>query len=133
MTDGLIPLQRITDARGSLVVLETGKAVPFPVKRTYFIYGTKDAAPRGFHAHKTLDQVFVCVQGSCDVLLDDGKVKKTVRLDKPDAAIHVGPMVWHEMHDFSADCIFLALASDRYDENDYIRKYEDFTALAAGK
>lgn len=121
-----ILLKTKTDARGSLVVAEVGKDIPFPIQRSYFIYGTKGDAPRGFHAHKQLHQIFVCVQGSCTLLLDDGKNKTMHPMNDPATAYHVGPMIWHEMHDFSADCVFLAYASDVYDESDYIRDYDDF-------
>lgn len=125
-------LKKIEDARGSLVVVEAGKDVPFPIKRSYFIYGTSPHEPRGFHAHKQLEQVFVCLRGSCDVVLDDGLHKKTVKLDASDKSLYVGKMIWHEMHNFSHDCLFAAFASDLYDENDYIRDYQDFLAAVFG-
>lgn len=131
MTADVTPLKKIEDARGSLVVLELGKGLPFPARRAYYIYGTDPDQPRGFHAHKKLDQVFICLKGSCDVALDDGHEKKTVTLSSPDRALRVGPMIWHEMHRLSPDCLFLALASDIYDENDYIRDYADFKRMAA--
>lgn len=119
-------LKKIEDARGSLVVIEQGKDVPFPIKRSYFIYGTSPDEPRGFHAHKQLEQVFVCLRGQCDVILDDGLHKQTVKLDASDKSLYVGKMIWHEMHNFSRDCLFAAFASDLYDEDDYIRDYETF-------
>ena len=132
MKDSLIKLKTIADPRGSLVVLEEGKDVPFPIRRSYFIYGTKKNEPRGFHAHKTLHQVFVCLQGSCEIRLDDGKDKSTLKMDTPSFAVYVGPMVWHEMHDFSPDCIFLSYASDFYKESDYIRDYDSFLRQVSG-
>ncbi len=126
MTDNPINLQKIGDARGTLVVAEFGKHLPFAVKRSYFIYGTQPDHPRGFHAHKSLDQVFICIQGACDLIIEDVSGKRTLHLNNPAQAVHVGPMVWHEMHNFTTDCIFLALASDTYDENDYIRDYRTF-------
>lgn len=124
-------LRKIEDVRGSLVVIEQGRDVPFPIKRSYFIYGTSPDEPRGFHAHKQLEQVFVCLRGKCDIVLDDGKHKKTVKLDAPDQSLYVGKMIWHEMHHFSPDCIFAAFASDLYDEADYIRGYDDFVKAVA--
>ena len=133
MTDNLIKLQKITDKRGNLVVLEEGRDIPFPVRRCYYIYDTKPDQPRGAHAHKALEQIFICVSGSCDMTLDDGKKKTVIRMDNPATGVHVGPMVWHEMSNFSANCIFLALASAPYDESDYIRNYDDFKKRASGK
>lgn len=128
----IIELQKISDKRGHMVVLETGTSIPFAVKRSYFIYGTKGEEPRGFHAHKALEQVFICVQGSCDVLLDDGYEKKEVHLDNPAQALYVGPSQWRVMHNFSEDCIFLVYASELYDENDYIRDYDQFVEYVRG-
>ncbi len=126
MQKDVVALKKITDPRGNLVVLEEGRDIPFAVKRCYYIYGVREDAPRGFHAHKTLQQLLICVAGGCDILLDDGAAKTTLRLDDPAAAVYVGPLVWHEMRNFTADCVLLALASAVYDESDYIRDYEDF-------
>lgn len=122
----LIHFREIADERGALVSLEQQKNIPFPIKRVYYIYNTADA-PRGFHAHKNLQQVLVCLHGSCDVLLDNGKEKKTVTLDHPSKGLFVDKMVWHEMSHFSDGCVLMVLASDYYDEEDYIRDYENFT------
>ena len=132
MLDKPVTLRKITDPRGSLVVLEEGRDLPFAVRRCYFIYDVADK-PRGLHAHKALDQIFICLQGACDIVLDDGKQKTTLRMDSPTTAVHVGPMIWHEMHNFSGKCIFLSLASDVYDESDYIRDYDEFKKRVAGK
>lgn len=114
------------DERGSLVALETGKAVPFPIKRVYYIFGTKEGVSRGFHAHRQLQQVAVCVTGKCRMVLDNGKKKEEAWLDSPTKGILIQDMVWREMHDFSPDCVLLVLASENYDECDYIRNYQDF-------
>jgi len=121
-----INFQRLGDARGSLVALETGKEIPFSVKRVYYIFGTQESIGRGFHAHKTLKQVAICVCGSCRFVLDDGKRKDIVVLDSPNQGLLVDSMVWHEMYDFSEDCVLLMLASEHYDEADYIRDYDEF-------
>ncbi len=126
-----VTLKKITDPRGSLVALEQGRDIPFAVKRCYYIYNVKEDAPRGFHAHKTLEQILLCVAGGCDLLLDNGKTKTTIRLDDPATAVYVGPMTWREMHNFTPDCVLLALVSDVYDEGDYIRDYDDFKKQAA--
>jgi len=122
----LIEFPILGDERGALVALESCKNIPFEVKRVYYIYGTKEGVARGFHAHKALQQVAVCISGRCRMVMDDGVTKESVWLDSPNKAICIGTMLWHEMHDFSADCVLLVLASDYYDESDYIRKYEHF-------
>ena len=133
MTDKPITFKKITDIRGSIVALEEGRDIPFVVRRCYYIYDTKPDQPRGAHAHKALEQMCVCVRGSCNILLDDGKDKVEIRMDLPTTGVYIGPMVWHEMRNFSNDCVFLALASLPYDENDYIRNYGEFMKRAAGK
>jgi len=114
------------DDRGSLVALEANKTVPFEVKRVYYIFGTKPGVARGFHAHKNLKQVAVCVTGSCRMVLDNAKERRDVWLDSPTQGLLIEGLVWREMHDFSSDCVLLVLASEHYDEADYIRDYENF-------
>lgn len=114
------------DDRGSLVALEAEKTVPFEIKRVYYIFGTQQGVARGFHAHHNLKQVAVCVTGKCRMVLDDGVTREEAWLDSPIKGMPIDPMVWHEMHDFSEDCVLLVLASEHYDEADYIRDYEEF-------
>ncbi|OYU11150.1 MAG: dTDP-6-deoxy-3,4-keto-hexulose isomerase [Comamonadaceae bacterium PBBC1] len=114
------------DERGSLVALEAHKTVPFDVKRVYYIFGTQEGVSRGFHAHRALQQVAVCVTGKCRILLDDGQRSEEVWLDSPTKGLLIGDLVWREMHDFSVDCVLLVLASEHYDETDYIRSYDAF-------
>jgi len=116
----------IGDERGSLIALEECKNIPFKVKRVYYSYNMAEKTRRGSHAHKTLDQILICVKGSCAILMDDGTEKQEVLLDSPEKGLLVGKMAWHEMYGFSQDCVLLVLASDYYDENDYIRNYERF-------
>ncbi|WP_148863385.1 sugar 3,4-ketoisomerase [Marinobacter fonticola] len=122
----LLEFPMLGDDRGSLVALESGRAVPFDIKRVYYIFGTMEGVSRGFHAHKELQQVAVCVSGQCRMLLDNGTEKAELWLDAPTKGVAIEPMVWHEMHDFSSDCVLLVVASEHYDESDYIRNYEDF-------
>jgi dTDP-4-dehydrorhamnose 3,5-epimerase-like enzyme len=114
------------DDRGSLVSLEGNKTVPFDIKRVYYIFGTQLGVARGFHAHKALKQVAVCVTGKCRMLLTNGTEKADIWLNSPTRGIVIDGMVWREMHDFTPDCVLLVLASEHYDEADYIRNYEDF-------
>jgi len=125
----LIDFNLLGDERGHLTVLEANKNIPFDIKRVYYLTGTKPGVARGFHAHRRLEQISVCVAGKCRMLLDDGKHKEEVWLDSPTKAIRIEKMVWHEMHDFSDDCVLLVLASEHYDETDYIRNYSDFIGL----
>ncbi len=123
-----IDFQTLGDERGSLVALEIGmeKAVPFEIKRVYYIYHTGLGVSRGYHAHKDLKQVAICVAGSCRMVLDDGSTREEVWLDSPTKGLLIESMVWREMYDFSNDCVLLVLASEHYDESDYIRNYEAF-------
>ncbi|CAM5785139.1 WxcM-like domain-containing protein [Castellaniella caeni] len=114
------------DERGSLVALESGKTIPFLIERVYYLFGTVQGVSRGFHAHRHLQQVAVCVTGRCRMVLDDGEWREEVWLDSPTKGLLIGNMVWREMHDFTSDCVMLVLASQHYDETDYIRNYEDF-------
>jgi len=122
----LLEFPSLGDERGGLAALEANKTVPFDIKRVYYIFGSKAGASRGFHAHKALTQVAVCVSGKCRLLLDNGSEKAEVWLDSPFKGIVIEDMVWREMHDFSEDCVLLVLASEYYDESDYIRDYDVF-------
>ena len=122
----LIDLPSLGDDRGSLVAIEANKHIPFEVKRVYYIFGTQSGVSRGFHAHKNLQQLAVCVAGKCCMLLDDGVNKESVWLDSPTKGLLIGNNVWREMHEFSDDCVLLVLASEHYDESDYIRDYSEF-------
>ena len=117
------------DDRGALVVLEGNHHIPFEIKRVYYIYGTVQGIARGFHAHKTLKQVAICLKGSCRFVMDDGKDKQEVILATPDKGLLIDAMRWHEMYDFSNDCVLMVLADQVYDESDYIRDYEEFKCL----
>lgn len=125
-----IELPNLGDDRGSLMVLESNKNVPFKVKRIYYILDAKPDIPRGFHAHKELIQLAFCIKGSCNMIMDNGIEKQQVRIDKSNVGLMIPPMVWHEMHDFSEDCVMLVLASAQYDEADYIRDYDEFITEA---
>jgi len=120
----------VRDGRGALIALEGGHEVPFDIARVYYLYDTPEGQARGFHAHKALQQWAVCVAGACTVLVDDGATRREVRLDSPDLALHIGPGIWREMRDFSAGAVMMVLASERYDEADYIRDYAAFRAAA---
>lgn len=117
------------DERGSLVAVEPGKLLPFPIERVYYIYGTSPGVSRGFHAHRKLRQWAIAVSGSCTMLLDDGAQRVRVTLDRPDKALELGPMIWREIHNVSPNAVLMVLADTVYDEGDYIRSYDDFRAM----
>lgn len=122
----MIQFQPHGDERGMLIALEEKKNIPFEVKRVYFMYDTLEGVHRGKHAHKSLKQVLFCPCGACTISLDDGKEKKEVRLDKAIEGLLVEACVWREMYDFTPDAVLMVLASDYYDEDDYIRDYDEF-------
>ena len=120
------------DARGQLAVVELGGVLPFVVRRIYWIHGTKPGVKRGFHAHKKLRQLCVCVAGSVRLSLFDGRREESVVLDSSDKGLLVGAGLWREMHDFSPDCVLMIFADAEYDEADYIRDREEFIRHVAG-
>lgn len=122
----LVDLAWRGDDRGGLVAIESGINVPFEIKRAYYIFGTKEGVSRGFHAHRSLTQLMVCVSGHCRIVLDNGQVREEVLLDNPTQGLLISDMVWREMHDLSQGCVLLVFASAHYDEADYIRNYDDF-------
>ncbi|MDM1721937.1 MULTISPECIES: sugar 3,4-ketoisomerase [Acinetobacter] len=128
----LIPLQTHGDDRGALIALEQDKNIPFPIKRVYYIFNTKEGVIRGFHAHKELKQVAIAVKGSCRFLLDDGNEKVSILLDNAAQGLLIESCIWREMSDFSEDCVLMVLADNFYNENDYIRDYEEFLKTIKG-
>ena len=128
VNSGIIKLQHFGDhPDGVLTIGESNKSVPFDIKRIYYInkLGNQEAV-RGKHAHKKLEQIIFCINGSFKLKLDDGRKKQALTLKNPYFGVRIGPMLWHEMTDFSKDCVILVLADDYYKENDYIRNYQDF-------
>ena len=121
------------DHRGQLVALEEFKEIPFDIKRVYYMYDTVPGVSRGFHSHRNLEQILICVHGSCKILLDDGTEKTVVPLDKPNEGLYIANNMWLEMYDFSPDAVLMVLASQLYDEADYIRNYEDFLEFVKGE
>ena len=126
----ILDIESRGDERGQLIALENNKNIPFAIKRVYYLTQTREDVARGFHAHKELMQVAVCISGRCLMKLDDGINQEEVWLDSPVKAILIRKMIWREMHHFSPDCVLLVLASELYDEQDYIRSYSDFKLLA---
>ncbi len=128
----LIELPRVPDARGNLTFVESGRHVPFDIKRVYYLYDVPGGASRAGHAHKQLQQVLIAMSGSFDVLIDDGASKNKIHLNRSYFGLYIPSMVWREIDNFSSGAVCMALASEFYDESDYYRSYAAF-AEAAGK
>lgn len=125
--------QQHGDDRGMLVALEAYKDIPFEIKRVYYMYDTRSEVHRGFHAHKYLKQILICIHGSCKIKLNNGKETKIISLEKPYEGLYVANDMWREMYDFSDDAVLMVLASDYYNEDDYIRNYDEFLEFIKGK
>lgn len=121
-----IKFKSIGDSRGSLISFEEYKNIPFKIKRVYFLYDNDKGLSRGFHAHIKLKQVLVCITGSCEIIIDDGKVRTNYKLNNPEVGLYIEGCLWREIHHISKDCILAVLADEYYDENDYIRDYDQF-------
>ena len=115
-----------SDKRGNLISLADNKEIPFKIKRIYYTLNMPNKAIRGGHAHKRLDEVMVCLHGSCDFVLDDGKEKITITLDRPNKGLYIKANVWRDFRNFSPDCVVILIASDYYDTEDYIRDYDEY-------
>lgn len=114
---------------GMLIALESKHNVPFEIKRCYYIYGTAKGITRGYHAHRKLKQLLICVSGSTEIYCEYGKNKETFLLDNPSKGLAIEGLIWHEMKNFSSDAVLLVLADDYYDESDYVRNYDEFLEL----
>ena len=122
----ILTLNKIHNRAGNITIVEGEENVPFDVKRIYYLYDIPGGEHRGGHAHKELRQLIVAASGSFDVILDDGMNKKIVTLNRPDYGLMVVPGIWRELIEFSSGAICLVLASEVYNEDDYIREYHDF-------
>lgn len=122
----IIELDKHHHEKGNITVVENNKTIPFGVKRSYYLYDVPGGESRGGHAHRELSQLIVAASGSFSVTLDDGKVKRTFLLNRPYQGLYVVPGIWRTLDDFSSGSVCLVLASHRYDEEDYIRDYNEF-------
>jgi WxcM-like, C-terminal len=128
----IVDLPKITDARGNLTFVEGGRHVPFDIRRVYYLYDVPGGSERGGHAHKGLHQLIIAMSGSFDVLLDDGRGKKRFHLNRSYNGLYVCPMIWRELDNFSSGSVCMVLASNLYDEADYIRDYAEFKHSTPG-
>lgn len=124
----IIDIPKIQDPRGNLAIIEKD-VIPFDIRRVYYLFDVPSNAYRGGHAHKNLKQVLIALSGSFDVILDDGNERKIITLNKPDKGLVIPTGIWRELENFSSGSVCLALASDIFDESDYIRDYDDFISM----
>ena len=122
----IIELDKHHKIKGNITVIENNKTVPFDVKRIYYLYDVPGGEARGGHAHRNLYQLIVGASGSFNVVLNDGKNTKTITLNRPYQGLFIVPGIWRELDNFSSGSVCLVLASEKYDENDYIRDYNEF-------
>ena len=125
----IINLTKINDPRGNLTFIEGCKHLPYDFKRVYYLYDVPAGAERGGHSHKSCYEFLVAISGSFDVTLDDGENKKTFTLNRPFMGLLITPGIWRTLENFASGSVCLVLASDHFDENDYVRNYNDFIKL----
>lgn len=126
----LIDLPKIVDPRGNLTFIEQSRHIPFDIKRVFYLYDVPTGADRGAHAHRALHQCLICLSGSFDVAIDDGRQCRRVHLNRPWRALHIPPMIWAAEVNFDPGSVCMVLASETYDEGDYLRDYGEFLSVA---
>ena len=130
---GVVELPRIQDRRGNLTFVEAGRHVPFDIQRVYYLYDVPGGAERGGHGHFKLRQLIVAMSGSFDVVLDDGTRRARYHLNRSYTGLYVCPMIWRELDNFSSGSVCLVLASEPYDEGDYLRDFDEFRAAVKAR
>jgi hypothetical protein len=129
----IVELPKISDPRGNLTFVEGGQHIPFDIARVYYLYDVPGGAERGGHAHRELQQLIIAMSGSFDILLDDGFEKKRVHLARSYYGLYVPNMIWRELDNFSSGSVCMVLASNRYEETDYYRDYDEFAGVVRAK
>lgn len=125
----VVELSKIHNPAGNITIIQNGPNQPFNIKRLYYLYDVPGGSERGGHAHKALYQLIVAASGSFDVVLDDARNKKIIQLNRPNFGLLIIPGIWREIVNFSSGAICLVLASEKYSEDDYVRKYDDFIKM----
>jgi len=125
----MIDLPKILDHRGNLTFMEANQHVPFEIKRVYYLYDVPGGAKRGGHAHKQLQQFIIAAMGSFDVVLDDGSESKRFHMNRSYYGLYIPTMIWRELDNFSSGSVCLSLVSEYYDEDDFIREYDEFKKI----
>lgn len=126
----ILQLPKVLDTRGNLTFIEGNKHIPFEIKRVYYLYDVPGGEERGGHAHKTLHEFIIAASGSFDVIIDNGISKMRYHLNRSYYGLYIPPMMWRELDNFSSCSVCIVLASEYYDEKDYIRDYEIFKGIA---
>jgi len=126
----MIDFKVISDKRGDMIPLEYPKQLPFDLKRIYYIYNVVAGERRGYHSHNDLEQILICIHGKVKILIKTPEEEEVIELSSADKGLYIGPMIWREMFDFEDEAVLLVLASQKYDENDYIRNYDDYIIKA---
>ena len=126
----IVNFNEITDHRGKMIPIEYPKQLEFPLKRIYYIFDVKDGVRRGYHSHNDLEQILIAVHGKVKVLIKTPYEEEIVELDSPNKGLYIGPMIWREMFDFENEAVLVVLASHEYDENDYIRDWNNYLEKA---
>ena len=122
----MVQLPQIHAEGGNITVINNSEEIPFDIKRVYYLYDVPGGEGRGGHGHKELQQIIVAVSGSFDLTVDDGKVKRTFHLSRPNMGVYMPPGLWRELDNFSSGSICLVLASEEYNEEDYLRGYNNY-------
>ena len=125
----VVELTKIHNRAGNITIIQNGSHQPFDIKRIYYLYDVPGGSERGGHAHKALHQLIVAASGSFDVIIDDGRGKKIIQLNRPNFGLLIIPGIWREIVNFSSGAICLVLASEKYTEDDYVRNYSDFEKM----
>lgn len=125
----IIDFPKVSDSRGNLSFIEEEKHIPFPIKRVYYLCDVPSGATRGGHAHKTMQQIIIALSGSFDVVVDDGRERKSFFLNRPHYGLYIPAGVWRQLENFSSNSVALMLVSTLFDESDYIRDYKTFREM----
>jgi dTDP-4-dehydrorhamnose 3,5-epimerase-like enzyme len=127
----LVDLPTVHDPRGNLTIIEGSRQLPFEIRRVYYVYDVPGGSHRGGHAHRELEQFVIAMSGSFDVVLDDGAEQRRVTLNRSHYGLHIGPMIWRELDNFSSNSVCLVLASKYYDLDDYLYDHDEFVRVAS--